>query len=112
MAHLENFPKQIMRKYLGLHNALPEPDTFENIRKVRQGLESRIPRETTKYFLPFFQLEEKYTEIIDKVKKNNLSEDAYIRAMRELFKTLLTTDRYRAIFSSVLKGYKRFEIEF
>lgn len=36
MAQRENFPKQIMRKYLGLHKVLPEPDTFENIFKVWQ----------------------------------------------------------------------------
>lgn len=108
LASFENFPKQLIRKYLGYRKMLPVPDTFPNILKVWNA-EGLIFAERTKtLFPPFFEIKERYEEIVEKVKQGRLKEYEYYQSTSDLFENLPIHD----VCHSVLRCYKPYALEF
>ncbi|OGD61118.1 hypothetical protein A3A71_00780 [Candidatus Berkelbacteria bacterium RIFCSPLOWO2_01_FULL_50_28] len=64
---LENFPKQLTRKLLGLYEALPCPDTFDNIMQTLSETKQGWARQLLELYQPFFDIHNSYTKLVDDI---------------------------------------------
>lgn len=88
---IENFPKQLMRKVLGKLKQLPCPDTVPNIRASFWQLEEPWARVLLPLFEPFFQIDERYQELVAGVASGNITckdEREYEQHVAHLFNGL------------------------
>lgn len=103
---LENLPKQMTRKLLGIMGTLPCPDTWPNLLARLDEINEDWSRELQRLFKPFLAIHGRYTVLVDRLFAGTLTmtEDDYNRLILHTLASLPYEELFVLIAARVFGG--------